>query len=158
MNRSSFSSRAALPVAVLLAAVAILVLVAGGAFGRGADPSPAPSSSPSSGPSAPSAPSTPQPTVEPTDEPSGGPVDVDLENLTDHDVSVVVDDETGTLAGATSGKPGDGMSVRWFDSKVENLDGWDSLPCTFAGILTSLRSQPNAAAEPDGIGAKENAR
>jgi hypothetical protein len=139
MNRSSNLSRAALPVAALLAVLAILVLVAGGALGRGVDPSPAPSDRPSSPPSvAPSAPSSPkptvEPTVEPTDDPADGPTTVDLDNLTDHDVSVVIDDETGTLDGATSGQPGDGMSVRWFDFKVKNLDAttlevvWVGLP------------------------------
>ena len=139
MNRSSNISRVALPVAALFAVLAVLVVVAGGALGRSADPSPTPSDRPSTPPSAaPSAPSSPQPTVEPTaqptDDPADGPITVDLDNLTDHDVSVVIDDETGILDGAVSGKPGDGMSVRWFDVKVENLDSatlrvvWVGLP------------------------------
>ena len=143
MNRSSNISRVALPVAALFAVLAVLVVVAGGALGRSADPSPTPSDRPSTPPSAaPSAPSSPQPTVEPTaqptaqptDDPADGPIMVDLDNLTDHDVSVVIDDETGILDGAVSGKPGDGMSVRWFDVKVENLDSttlrvvWVGLP------------------------------
>ena len=74
----------------------------------------------------PSAPSSPQPTIEPTVQPTAapadGPITVDLDNLTDHDVSVVIDDETGILDEAVSGRPGDGMSVRWLDVKVENLD------------------------------------
>jgi hypothetical protein len=104
-------------------------------FGRGVDPSPAPSDAPSGPPSvAPSVPSSPEPTVIPTDDPADGPVTVDLDNLTDHDVSVVIDDETGILDGAVSGQPGDGMSVRWFDVKVENVDSktlrvvWVGLP------------------------------
>ena len=139
MNRSSNISRVALPVAALFAVLAVLVVVAGGALGRSADPSPTASDRPSTPPSAaPSAPSSPQPTVEPTaqpsDDPADGPITVDLDNLTDHDVSVVIDDETGILDGAVSGKPGDGMSVRWFDVKVENLDSatlrvvWVGLP------------------------------
>ncbi len=135
MNRSRNLSRVALPVAALFAVLAVLVVVAGGALGRAADPSPTPSDRPSTPPSvAPSAPSSPQPTVEPTDDPADGPITVDLDNLTDHDVSVVIDDETGILDGAVSGKPGDGMSVRWFDVKVENLDSttlrvvWVGLP------------------------------
>jgi len=123
MNRSDFPSRTALPVAVLLAVAAVLVIVAGGVLGRGVDPSPAPSAAPSSPPSvSPSVPSSPQPTVMPTDDPADGPITVDLDNLTDHEVSVVIDDETGILDGAVSGQPGDGMSVRWLDSKVENVD------------------------------------
>jgi hypothetical protein len=139
MNRSSNVSRVALPVAALFAVLAVLVVVAGGALGRSADPSPTPSDRPSTPPSAaPSAPSSPQPTAEPTgeptDAPADGPITVDLDNLTDHDVSVVIDDETGALDGAVSGEPGDGMSVRWFDVKVENLDSktlrvvWVGLP------------------------------
>ncbi len=135
MNRSDFPSRTALPVAVLLAVAAVLVIVAGGAFGRGVDPSPAPSVAPSSPPSvSPGVPSTPQPTVVPTGDPDDGAITVDLDNLTDHDVSVVIDDETGTLDEAVSDQPGDGMSVRWFDVKVENVDSktvrvvWVGLP------------------------------
>ena len=135
MNRSRNPSRVALPLAALFAVLAVLVVVAGGALGRAADPDPTPSDRPSTPPSvAPSAPSSPQPTVEPTDDPADGPISVDLDNLTDHDVSVVIDDETGILDGAVSGKPGDGMSVRWFDVKVENLDSttlrvvWVGLP------------------------------
>jgi hypothetical protein len=122
-------------VAVLLAVVAVLVIVAGGVLGRGVDPSPSPSAAPSGPPSvAPSVPASPQPTVIPTDDPADGPVTVDLDNLTDHDVSVVIDDESGILDGAVSGRPGDGMSVRWLDVKVENLDSktlrvvWVGLP------------------------------
>ena len=129
MNRSSFPSRTALPVAAFLAVAAILVIVASGAFGRGVDPSPAPSHAPS-GP--PSVPSTPKPTVAPTNAPDG-PITVDLDNLTDHDVSVVIDDEAGTLDGAVSGQPGDGMSVRWLDVKVENLDS-DTLRVVWVGL------------------------
>ena len=135
MNRSPNFSRVALPVAALFAVLAVLVVVAGGALGRAADPSPTPSDRPSTPPSvAPSAPSSPQPTVEPTDDPAEGPITVDLDNLTDHDVSILIDDQAGILDGAVSGKPGDGMSVRWLDVKVENLDSttlrvvWVGLP------------------------------
>lgn len=136
---SKFPSHTALPGAALFAAVTVLILVAGGALGRAAEPSPGPSDRPSSPPSVePSTPASPQPTVKPTVEPSDDPADglitVDLDNLTDHDVSVVIEDETGILGGATSGQAGDGMSVRWLDVKVENLDAttlrvvWVGLP------------------------------
>jgi hypothetical protein len=135
MNRSRNLSRVALPVAALFAVLAVLVVVAGGALGRTAEPAPTPSAHPSTPPSVtPTAPASPQPTVEPTDDPADGPITVDLDNLTGHDVSVVVDDETGVLGGAVSGRPGDGMSVRWFDVTVENLDSttlrvvWVGLP------------------------------
>ena len=147
MNRSSNLSRVALPVAALFAVLAVLVVVAGGALGRAADPTPTPSDRPSTPPSvAPSSPSSPQPTVEPTDDPADGPVTVDLENLTDHDVSVVIDDETGILDGAVSGKPGDGMSVRWFDVKVENLDS-ATLRVVWVGLPRDEQVQLSISAE-----------
>jgi hypothetical protein len=135
MPRSSLLPRSVLPLAAVLAVVAVLILVAGGVLGRGADPSPDPSPSPSATPSVqPRATPTPSPSLKPTDGPSDGPFIVDLENLTGNDVSVVIDDESGTLTGAASGIPGDGMSVRWFDVQVENLDAetvrvvWVGLP------------------------------
>ena len=135
MPPSTSSSRGALPVAALLVAVAVLAFVTGGVVGRGVDPSPARSPNPSAVPSvAPSPSVVPSPTLKPTDGPSDGPFAVDLDIATDHDVSVVIDDETGTLAGAASGRASDGMSVRWLDVKVENLDAetvrvvWVGLP------------------------------
>jgi hypothetical protein len=135
MPRSTLFPRNILPVAAVLAVVAVLILVAGGVLGRGADPSPERSPAPSIAPTVrPSATPSPSPTLKPTDGPSDGPFKVELENLTDHDVAVVIDDETGTLTGAASGIPGDGMSVRWFDVRVENLDAetirvvWVGLP------------------------------
>jgi hypothetical protein len=135
MPRSSLLPRSVLPLAAILAVVAVLILVAGGALGRGVDPSLDPSPVPSVAPTVrPSPTPTPSPTLKPTDGPSDGPFRVDLENLTGDDVSVVIDDETGTLTGAASGIPGDGMSVRWFDVQVENLDAetvrvvWVGLP------------------------------
>ena len=135
MQPSTSSSRAALPVALLLAAVAVVAFVAGGVFGRGLDPSPPPGGGASAAPSvAPSPTVVPSPTLKPTDGPSDGPFSVDLDIATDHDVSVVIDDETGTLTGAASGRASDGMSVRWLDVKVENLDAetvrvvWVGLP------------------------------
>lgn len=137
MARSNIPFRAAWPVAALLAVAAVLVLVAGGAFGRGVDPSPSPTPTAPATPAPtvqPSAPATPKPTPAPTESPSDGKIRVDLDNETEHDVSVVIDDETGGLVGAVSGQPGDGMSVRWGDSIVENLDAktlrlvWVGLP------------------------------
>jgi hypothetical protein len=133
MHRSSLFSRATLAVGALLAAT-VLVVVVGGVFGRDVAPSPAPSIPPSSAPSVePGATPSPQPTVKPTDGASDGPFKVALDNLTEHDVSVVVNDETGTLAGVTTGQPGDGMSVRWFDVKVENLDA-GTIRVTWVGL------------------------
>ena len=133
MQPSSPLSRAALAVAALLAVVALLAVIVGGALGRGVDPSPAPSQTPSGPPSAaPSIPASPQPSGEPTADPSDG-LHVDLANLTRHDVSVVIDDKTSAVVDVRSGQPGDGMSVRWFDVKVENLDD-STLRITWVGL------------------------
>ena len=116
-------------VAVVVAATAILVIVAGTAIGRGsASPSPSPSFDP---PASPSGTPTPPPTVAPSDDPADGAID--LENLLGDDVSVVIKDDTGTLVEAESGTPGDGMSVRWFDLIVENLDA-ETLRVTWVGL------------------------
>ena len=154
MSRSITSSRAALPVAAILAAVAVLALMAGGAFGRGVDPTPSASPIPSVPATPqptvqPSAPGTPKPTPKPTDAPSDGTIRVDLDNVTEHDVSVVIDDQTGGLVGAVSGQPGDGMSVRWMDSIVENLDAktlrlvWVGLPRD-EEVRLSITGEPGA--------------
>jgi hypothetical protein len=135
MPRSNVLSRPALALAVVLALLTVLAVVAGSAFGRAADPSPAPIDAPSAPPTVrPSAQLSAQPSVEPSDAPSDGSFEVDLKNLTDHDVSVAINDKTGKVTSASSAQPGDGMSVRWSDSKVENLDDatlrvvWVGLP------------------------------
>src|SRR6188472_3350840 len=93
---------------------------------------------------APSAPSVSTPTASPVDEPtrapaqpaaapSDGDIGVPLKNLTGDDVSVAIDDATGKLDVASSGSPGDGMSVRWFRVKVENIDA-DTLRVVWVGL------------------------
>ena len=102
----------------------------GGTIDPSATPGPVASPAPSVGPSAPS---SPVPTSAPTRHPAAGPITVDLEDPTGHDVSVVIADEAGTLLDARSGTPGDGMSVRWFDSKVENIDA-ETLRVVWVGL------------------------
>lgn len=141
MSRSTTSRTvpAILAATVLLSAVAV---GATGVFGRTVTPTPDPSTPPTVEPSVPpttppTAPPTVPPTPAPSDEPSSPPADgvfeVDLDNLTDHDVSVVVDDETGSVVEVTSGRPGDGMSVRWFDLKIENIDA-ETLRIVWVGL------------------------
>ena len=65
----------------------------------------------------------PVPTPDPGDGGSDAmPIKVDLQNATGADVYVDIADTTGLLVDATSGTPGDGMSVEPYTLKVENLD------------------------------------
>ena len=137
MSRSTTSRTvpAILAAIVLLAAVAI---GATGVLGRSGTPAPMPTPAPSVEPSVqPTPPPTAAPTTPPSAEPSippaDGAFDVDLENLTAHDVSITIDDETGSVVSAGSGTPGDGMSVRWFDVHVENIDA-DTLRIVWVGL------------------------
>jgi hypothetical protein len=136
MSRSTSRTVVAiLGVAVLFSAIA---LGATAVFGRMVAPAPEPTDPPIAQPSAPpTMPPTEAPTTPPSREPSESPADgkttVDLENLTGHDVSVEIDDQTGSIVKAESGTPGDGMSVRWFDVKVENIDA-DTLRVVWVGL------------------------
>ena len=132
MNPSSLS-KVALPAAALVAVTAALVLVVGGVFGRGTVVTPTPSERPSAAPTVVPASPTPVPTAQPSEAPADGPLTVALRNLTGHDVSVAIDDQTGALVGAASGQPGDGMSVRWHDMKVENVDA-DTVRIVWVGL------------------------
>jgi len=131
MARSSSSSPRTLTKVLLLTAIAVIALIACGRADPSVTPGPSASPAPTVGPSAPS---SPPPTSAPTQDPAAGPITVDLADRTGHDVSVVIADETGTLHDAKSGTPGDGMSVRWFDAKVQNVDAetvrvvWVGLP------------------------------
>lgn len=134
MNRSSTSRSLALPVSAIVLGVLVLAVVAGGALGRAADPgSPSPSIVPSAPPSvAPSPKPSATPSVAPSDVPADGSIVVKLDIATPHDVSVVIDDETGRLVKASSGRAGDGMSVRWYTMAVENVDA-ETLRVTWSG-------------------------
>ena len=132
MNPSSLS-KAALPAAALVAVTAALVIVVGGVFGRGTVVTPTPSDRPSAAPTVVPASPAPVPTAQPSEAPADGPLTVALKNLTGHDVSVAIDDQTGALVGAASGQPGDGMSVRWHDMKVENVDA-DTVRIVWVGL------------------------
>lgn len=133
MNTFAFRGRALPAAALLIALVAVVALVGGCALdGSGGSGSPTPSAPPSGSPT-----STPKPAPSPTPEPSNPPADgfftVDLNTVDDHDVQIVVDDRTGTVVDVSSGNAGDGMSVRWFDMKVENLDA-ETLRLTWVGL------------------------
>ena len=131
MNPSSFT-KVALPGAALVAVTAALVIVVSGAFGRGAV-APTPSDRPSAAPTVVPASPSPLATSQPSNDPAESPLTVALKNLTEHDVSVAIDDQTTTLAGAASGQPGDGMSVRWHDMQVANVDA-DTIRIVWVGL------------------------
>lgn len=139
MNRST--SRSGVAALAAIAALIVLAVIAAGAFGRTAPPDPsAPPASESPSPSpivspVPSEAPSDEPSEEPSEAPSEAPdgFDFDLDIATPHDVSVTIDDLTGHIVDAVSGKAGDGMSVRWFDSLVEN-DGDDTIRITWVGL------------------------
>jgi hypothetical protein len=132
MSRSTTRAIAAFIGGVVLAVV--VALAASAAFRPAASPSPEPSTPPIVTPTTPpsEAPSE-EPTPKPTEAPADGPTVVALETLTGDDVSVEIDDQTGRVVSAESGTPGDGMSVRWFDVKVENIDA-DTLHIVWVGL------------------------
>ena len=120
--------------AVLLTVVAVgAAAVAGRTVTPIAEPSTPPSVAPRPVPTpvAPSDPA-PTPTPDPTDAPNGE-FAFDLDVIDPHDVSVVVKDRSSRVVGASSGKAGDGMSVRWNDIEIVNLDA-DTLKVTFVGF------------------------
>lgn len=132
MSSSTSRTIVALLAGVVLAAV--VALAANAAFGRGTPPAPEPSKPPVAAPSTPpSEEPSGQPSAQPSEPPADGPTKIALENLTGHDVWVELDDQTGGVVDAQSGTPGDGMSVRWFDVKVENIDA-DTLRVVWVGL------------------------
>lgn len=108
-----------------LALVATVGLVAVGCGGSGASPSQPPASDPPvSSPSAP-------PTDSPSAPPEGMEVIVELETMGGGPVKAIVKDESGSLAGAKSGQPADGVSVDFDDVRVEAIDD-DSIRLTWS--------------------------
>lgn len=133
---------AAGPLAGALLVLALAAATAACSAGAGASPTP-------------SAPATPvpseQPSSAPSDAPSEAPADgaIDLDITDESDVSVVIVDKGGALAGARSGRAGDGMSVRWFDVVVENVDA-DTLRVTWVGLPVGAEINLDVAAKGDG--------
>jgi hypothetical protein len=138
MSRSN--DKLSIPSVVVIGAVAVIAIIASGVLrgtpASGAEPTPPPAASPSV-PASPSAPAKPAPTPipSPVDDFSDGSKDVKLDIADEHDVHVEVKDFIGTVADATTGHGGDGMSVRWYDLKVENVDD-DTLRLTWVGYPT----------------------
>ena len=127
-SKASTAGLALVALVVVAASVALLRINSVAAAPPVASPSVAPAKTP-----------TPAPTVSPSKAPSPTPSvpslpgSVDLENASGHDVSILIHDQVGVLVDAESGKPGDGMSVRWHDSIVENVDA-TSIRVTWVGL------------------------
>lgn len=156
MDRYRSARPIAVSASVAIALVAVLALIAGGVLGRApnsAGPSASqPPSAPSADPSAkptrnpatppPSAPiatpapsdpiATPQP--EPADDASDGVDEVDVFNWPGVRSTVVVWDETDSLADASSGRPGRPASVAYDKVEIDAVDDdtvrltWSDLP------------------------------
>jgi hypothetical protein len=130
MSRSPFRTLAAFVGGMALSVV--VVFAADAAYGHRPAPT-SPTDRPIATPVATPTIAPARPTAVPSGSPTAGDIAVPLKNLTGDDVSVVIDDKTGTLDVASSGTPGDGMSVRWFDVKVENIDA-DTLRVVWVGL------------------------
>jgi hypothetical protein len=105
-------------VAMLLGAVAVVAFVAAVVVSRPAgvtSPGASPTARPSAAPSA-------APTVAPSAAPIDGSLTVGLASTSGHDVTLKIHDESGKVAKAVTGTPGDGMSIRWHDADVQNVD------------------------------------
>ena len=134
MSRSPFR-----PIAAIVGGLALSVVVAfaaDAAYGHRPAPSAPPVATPTASPVVEPTRAPAQPTAAPSEAPTIGDIAVPLKNLTGDDVSVVIDDATGKLELAASGTPGDGMSVRWFDVKVENIDAY-TLRVVWVGLPRS---------------------
>ena len=167
-------NRLSIPAAITVVAVAVIALIASGVLRptpvagvpptseaptdapfvpsvppAPANPAPAPATPAVPAPTVPATPvpATPAPSVDPDGEPDNVTT-VDLDVATDHDVRVTVVDDGGSLVGIRSGHAGDGMSVRWFDLKVENVDS-STLRLTWIGFAADDESVLNVG-ENDG--------
>jgi hypothetical protein len=130
-----FSKISGRPIAAGLALVSVIV-VAAACSSAGNQPTtppatPVPTVAPSDGPVV--VPSQPVTTPAPS-QAVDGVFSIALEDPIGHAVTLDVKDATGSLVDVRSGKPGDGMSVRWGTVKVENVDAqtlrvvWVGLP------------------------------
>jgi hypothetical protein len=130
MTRPSRGLAVALAAALIIALATVTVAVATGLGGPAAPvPTPSAAPSPTGAPTPrPTEPSTPAPSAEPD-----GDLTVDLDVADPHDVSMHIDDRTGQVTGASSGRAGDGMSVRWGVVDVQNVDA-DTLRITWVGL------------------------
>lgn len=159
MNRSNPRLTPVWSAVVLFIAVVVVAFATGG-FGRvtdaGQPSTPPPSATPSPTPtSAPSDDPSPRPSVKPSPSPSDdegpipGDVTVDLDDPTGHDVTSIVRDDSGDVVEVRSGKPGDGMSVKWHDIAVDQIDA-RTVKVTWVGIAIDEQVFVNVSADRGG--------
>lgn len=126
-------------VAAGIAAVVLVAVVGAVALGATRQPSntPAPSHSPKPTPvptvPATPVPATPVPATPAPSDPVGVPPVVVLDTIEPNDPVVAIDDQSGTLVDVHAEPAGDGMSVRWNDSVVEQV-GPTSIRVTWVGF------------------------
>ena len=125
--------------------IGLLVAVAVAACSASAAPStptPAPVATPAASPDAPQPTPIPTPVVTdapsvPVSTPGAGGVDgavISLDVFLDHEVTLAFSDPEGLIVDAVSGSAKDGMSVRWGEAIVRNVDPktieitWSGLP------------------------------
>jgi hypothetical protein len=137
MARSNPRARVLGSSAVLVIAAAAVAVTAANVLSRNPSPvSPGSSPSPSAGPIlTPGPTSAPSPTPPGEHPPIAGDIVIKLSNATGHAVTASVRDTSGRLAAATSGMPGGGMSVRWGEIVVRNVDA-RTLSVTWVGLPT----------------------
>jgi hypothetical protein len=144
MSRSQ--KKLSIPSVVAVGAVAVIALIASGVLRPAPVTGRNPSTPPVASPSAPASPAPatptppdptpvppPLPTPEPVDDFSDGVKEVRLDIATPQDLVAEITDRTGSIVDATSGRAGDGMSVRWFELDVVNVDA-DTLRLTWVGF------------------------
>jgi hypothetical protein len=134
-----------------LLVLAVAALAVGTVAGRGPGASPAPSTpvaSPSPRPAV-----TPGPTKDPAASPSPAApalIRVPLDIVDEHDVVAVIDDQAGWITTARTGTARDGMSVRWFDVVVRNLDE-TTIEVTWVGLPLDDEVGVFLGGESDGV-------
>jgi hypothetical protein len=118
-----------LAIAVLLALMGVVALQANSA--RSAGPDGTRGSAAATASPAPATTRAPDLSPRVTREPDGA---VHLRSAAMNGVAVRIEDRTGTLAGAASGDPGAGMTLRWGQAAVERL-GPTTVRITWAGFV-----------------------
>src|SRR4051812_2189527 len=114
MARSN--ARISVPATITIAAIGVIAMIASGIL----RPSPVSGTPPTQAPvpHPPAAPATPAPSIDPDGEPDNVTT-VDLDVASNHDIRVTVVDESGSIVAIRSGHAAEGMSVDWYDLKVE---------------------------------------